>query len=244
MCGIQQGRSFQSIIYHLLVLDLLFRSASEYIEKCVAVKPTQYDDINRQVAASPKKIVRWRNRLESLLESHPNISRSQLNRMATSLMANLRKFDSAWLDERWPKRYSSGSYKRLAANEARVHRNDLHVAEHIRKRAVDLLNDSGRPRKLTKSTLLSGNRTASSLRTLKLGPASKQALDVHVESAEQFGRRCVDWALKNPNAFKSLSIQAVYIARYGRISTAYAFDLIESYRVKQTGVMATAQAPS
>lgn len=244
MCGIQQNKSFQSITYHLLVLDLLFESVNEYVEKCTALKPDQYVDTNRQAAASPEKILRWRTRLENLLESHPNVSRSQLNRMAMSLMANLRKFDGTWLDERWPKRYSSELGGRRAVLEARAHRNDLHVAEHIRKRAADLLKDPGRPRQLNKSTLLSGNRTASSLRTLKLGPASRQALDVHIESTEQFGRRCVNWALENPNAFKSLSTQVDYVARYGRSSLACASALIESYRVKQIRVMATAQDPS
>ena len=51
-------------------------------------------------------------------------------------------------------------------------------------------------------------------------------------------------ALKNPNAFKSLSTQVDYVARYGRSSLACASALIESYRVKQIRVMATAQDPS
>ena len=67
---------------------------------------------------------------------------------------------------------------------------------------------------------------------------------MHIESTEQFGRRCVNWALENPNAFKSLSTQVDYVARYGRSSLACASALIESYRVKQIRVMATAQDPS
>lgn len=226
-----RGQLPHSVGMQMLLIDLLFGSAANFVSACRVASERPESEPSVALDA-PARLHRWRVLLESVLASNPGLTRSHLNRTKSSLIANLRKHDRAWLDATLPARYAKGPKVPHSIDPVtRAQQKDQTIAAHIRKHRADLLVRPGRPLRLTVSRLLGGNRSAvTAYHGDSFGPRAAQALADCTETIEQYGARCVRWALQHPETFGSMRSQMLYIAYYGRISQGQARQMVERYR--------------
>lgn len=191
----------------LALFALLFESPQALFAHCQAV--THHD--KQEKAPSSQELAEARLLVLRGIALHGTLRRRGRRTPSPFLAAKtlVAKFDLKWwnlADPRTPRMaYGHCEAKRIPANERAAD-----IALSIGRRAAELLAMPGEPQQLTRRALLGVHALLPSLTLRSVGEA---ALAAHTESAHNFRRRCISWALANGSAFQTHRDQHIYIVR-------------------------------
>ncbi|MCL6598518.1 MAG: TnsD family transposase [Alicyclobacillus macrosporangiidus] len=214
-------------IRHLLFILFLSISMEEFVESPVSGQRIEArHDLG---GAKPKRrkpeedeLVRRRRSWQELRERYPDASKSQLRQQDPATYDWLKRHDFDWLVKNVPEPRSS-SHRRGRTKEVDWSRRDLEILERVRKVVAGMLEDEGRPVKVSLTQVMKRSGYPMLIHNLDKLPKTKRYLEEILDTAETFQKRRIRWAvnvlreggkkLNKTNLLKTASLPATSLTK-------------------------------
>lgn len=168
----------------------------------------------------------YRETISLLVSENPNITRKQIFDVATKEFQWLRKNDRAWFEQvmptpstKHPSEYRKTNWEVL----------DVAVCDKIKSAAKSILEQLGKPLRLTRTNLLKISRAGTIIKNRENYPKSQELLYSLVESRSTYQIRCVTWAIAElrANGEKITEKRILAMTNIGKVDSA---DVMQKIR--------------